>query len=119
MKNGLYIELPEKDYEKIGLHRTTIASINRVLRVLVDPPDGEKQKQLHGDGEFSTHRCYDEDGNIYLSRHGIAEKMGWDNPRYASRALKPMKASPSNMNKGFKMSINMYLLEMKRGINRE
>lgn len=111
------IKLPEEDYEEIGFHRASPKKVGQVFRLLIDPPDGEKQKQLHDQLEFGTHRCYGEDGKIYLSRHGIAEEMKWGNPTNASRKIKPLKTNRNNNNEDLSLEIDIYLLEKKKGLN--
>lgn len=48
------VKLLEEDYEEIGFHRTSPKKVAQVFRLLIDPPDREKQKQLHEKLDFGT-----------------------------------------------------------------
>jgi hypothetical protein len=113
--NHYRIELTDEEAEELGVDDDSLSMIklNKVFRFLIDPPDGEKEKQFHDQLDVEDYRKYDDEGNIYVTRFCIAEEMEWAKDT-ASPYLSLLRSNPES-SEHEALSLYMHFLESPKG----
>jgi hypothetical protein len=112
----MMIELGEDQVEEVNPRGLSMKKLKEVFELLLDPPDGQKQKKLHGFMDLKTFRTYDSKDNVYISRSCIAEEMRWRDIDRASRFVSVLTTN-ANANNISNLDFPLYFLEKEMGLN--